>query len=87
MVDEKKREIYRRVFGTVEGRVVLTDILNDLGHFAEDLSEQDTALSNYAKTLLEKLGIWQPHNLKRLVDAYMNMPYLATPVGEENTDD
>ena len=73
---EAKREMYRRVFGSTEGRLVLADMLNDLNHIAIDIEEpEDIALANYGKVLLGKMGILQPHNVYRLVDAYFNMPY------------
>ena len=75
--EDVKREVYRKVFLSPEGRAVLTDILNDLGHLQMDISTpEEIALSNYAKQLLAKLGVWQPHNEKRIVDAYLNMQYI-----------
>ncbi len=74
---DAKREMYRRVFGSSEGRLVMADMLNDLNHIAIDIeSPVDIALANYGKVLLGKLGILQPHNVYRLVDAYFNMPYV-----------
>jgi len=74
--EEVKREVYRKVFLSDEGRIVLTDILNDLGHMIVDsLEPEQLILQNYAKVLLSKLGIWQPHNIKNIVDAYLNMQY------------
>ena len=74
--DSVNIEIYRKVFLSEHGRVVLADILNELNHMAMDVqSPEELALSNFSKLLLSKLGIWRPHNLKRIVDAYLNMQY------------
>jgi len=72
----KNREKARLVYDPEAGRVLLTDLLNDLDFFNMDLqTEQDMARQNSARKLLYKLGIWQPHNMRRIVDALMNMPY------------
>ncbi len=69
-------EVTRKVYNTPEGRAVLTSLLNDLGFFRLDLStEQDIEKENQAKILLNKLGIWREHNVFRIVEALLNMPY------------
>ncbi len=64
--EKRNRDIARRVYGTPEGRALLADLLNDLGLFQAD---------NEAKRLLMKLGIWKEHNMMRIVNALMDMPY------------
>lgn len=50
--------MFRKVFSTPEGRVVLNTILNDLRYFTKAEYESEYVLSDYAKTLLhDRLGI------------------------------
>jgi len=58
------------------------DLLNDLKFFDRLETETDMALHNQAIDLLNKLGIWREHNIARIVNALMDMPYM----NEENTD-
>ncbi len=76
------RDIARRVYNTVEGRALLMDILNDLKFFNRLETETDMALHNEALALLSKLGIWREHNITRIVNALMDMPYM----NKEKTD-
>lgn len=62
----KNREKLRKVYGDIDGRTALADLLNDLGLFEVD---------NQAKVILMKLGIWQEHNMMNIVNALMDMPY------------
>lgn len=76
MEDKRNVEIARKVYGTPEGRALLADILNENRLFAMDNDTViDLALENSAKTLLYKLGIWREHNMMRIVNALMAMPY------------
>jgi hypothetical protein len=59
--ERKVTMLYRRVFNTPEGRDVLTDILNDLGFFSQQLkTEADMACHNAATNILAKYGVWRP---------------------------
>lgn len=73
--------LYRRVFGTDEGRQVLEDILLDLGHFSVSESDDDIVRQNYAKSLLYKVGAYVDRNIPEMVESYLTMPYLD-PVEE-----
>lgn len=74
---DKNIEIARKVYSTPEGRALLTDLLNNLGFFRMDLdNDRDILLENKAKELLYELGIWRPHNVGRIVDALLDMPYM-----------
>ena len=86
MVSSKNRDIARKVYGGPQGRALLADLLNDLGFFSSVLETPvEIALENQAKILLEKLGIWQEHNMMRIVNALMDMPFTSeTKKGEEN---
>lgn len=74
--EAKNIEKARIVYNSENGRVLLTDLLNDLDFYNMDLqTQQDMVRQNSARMLLKKLGIWYPHNMKHIVDALMNMPY------------
>jgi len=49
---------FRVVFGSEDGRRVLTKILTDLHFFSRCETEEEVALSNYAKQLLSYFGEW-----------------------------
>ncbi len=59
-VEEKTEQLYRRVFGTEEGKQVLADILNDCGFFSlEDITKsEDIARLNVGRRILGKMGVW-----------------------------
>ena len=78
---DSNRDIARKVYSTPEGRDLLMDLLNDLKFFDSLGTEADMVLHNKALELLSKLGIWEEHNITRIVNALMNMPYM-----KEKTD-
>lgn len=54
---EALRKVFKRVFTTEDGRIVLNAILNDLYYFDKVRTEAESALNNYAKFLVgERLG-------------------------------
>ena len=58
--EEQIREIqqmHRRVFGTDEGRQVLTMLLEDLYYFDVAITPEQAALKNYATSILRKFGV------------------------------
>lgn len=68
---------YRRVFGTPEGRMVLHDILEDLGMYGT-LSNQELVIRhNYGRILLSKLGGQAEQDYSAVTDAYINLTALA----------
>lgn len=72
----KNRDLMRKVYNTKDGAIMLTDILNDLQFFSTHIEgESEIAMENSAKRLLYKLGIWQPHNAFRIVEALLAMEY------------
>jgi len=73
---DRNRDIARKVYGTPEGRALLTDLLNDLKFFAVLENDRDMALHNKALVLLSKIGVWEEHNITRIVNALMDMPYI-----------
>lgn len=86
---EKINDLYRKVFGTHEGQLVLTDILNDCGYLSlQDMRDpSDIARLNVGRRILGKCGIWeecyaqevvartvQARNLKELVKSLLLLP-------------
>lgn len=75
--DKERAEItarYIKVFGTTEGRLVLTDILVNLGFF--DYNQTDpVALErmNFARFLLKRLGIFDPVRVDTIVSNLMQL--------------
>ena len=59
----EERKIFRRVFGTEDGKNVLTWILNECRYFAQDANDLDPLLHAFCNRLLGKIGISQPNNL------------------------
>lgn len=68
-------ETYRSVFGTPEGRLVLSHMLVELGVFNEITdSEGEVELHNFGIRLLAKLGVIKPENVQNIADSLMNIP-------------
>ena len=64
--NKKLIQMFREVFGSSHGKIVLTVLLEDLYFFRPAKNEEDMALSNYAKTLLmARLGL---NDNKKIVD-------------------
>lgn len=84
----RKALLYRRVFDTPEGHLVLTDILNELRHYAMEETDVATlALQNAAKRILGRLGAWTPENIFELTEQYLNLPLPAFREQGEAHDD
>jgi len=62
-LEQEDRKIFRRVFGTEDGKNVLTWILNECHYFSQDPKELDQLLTAFSNRLLGKIGINQPFNL------------------------
>lgn len=74
ITDWDMTKTYVRVFGTRDGRVVLKDILADLGHFSTAESSNEMVLQNYAKLLLYKIGAYLDEHEDALVEQYVSFP-------------
>ena len=61
--EQEDRKIFRRVFGTEDGKNVLTWILNETGYFSQNPKDIDPLLIGLCNRLLGKIGINQPLNL------------------------
>jgi len=68
--------LYRTVFDTYEGNLVLLDILNDCGSLSlGDLNTAaDIARSNVGRRILGKMGIWDSPNALLLVKKLLEIP-------------
>ena len=70
--DQEDRKIFRRVFGTEDGKSILTWILNECRYFSQDSREIDQLLMGFCNRLLGKIGIIHPLNLCEDVEARVN---------------
>jgi hypothetical protein len=83
-------ETYRRLFNTHDGKVVLTNMLFDLGHFdvADNFGRdkqqiiKQVVLQDYAKTLLYMTGVYIDSNIDEIVTQYLSLPIVLTPPEE-----
>lgn len=50
--NKELQKIFREVFSTEKGKIVLNVLLDDLQYFRVCKSDADTALNNYAKVLI-----------------------------------
>jgi hypothetical protein len=72
------RRLFRKVFATPDGAIVLSAILQDLGWNKETTTTEAGALKNYASHLLqERLGI--TNDVLAVVTAVMNDEIKETP--------
>jgi hypothetical protein len=62
-MEREDRKIFRRVFGGVDGKNVLTWILNECRYFSQEAQIIDPLLMGFCNRLLGKIGINQPSNL------------------------
>ena len=70
--EREDRKIFRRVFGSDDGKNVLTWILNECRYFSQDAKEIDPLLMGFCNRLLGKTGIIHPLNLFEDVEARVN---------------
>lgn len=68
------QEDFRRVFSSEDGKRVLTYMLVDLGWFDEAGDERARILQNYAKHLLETMGILHEFNARDFVSKMFDLP-------------
>lgn len=76
---DDKTLLYRRVFGTPDGKKVLADMTLELCVFEsiEPLDPQRMALRNYGLSLLYNLGILVDPNIQSIVDKLMELGYTS----------
>jgi len=65
--------LYRSVFDSERGRMVLLDVLNDCGFFSlADIDKpEDLARLNVARRILGKCGIWETVHAKDITNAFV----------------
>ena len=61
--EHEDRKIFRRVFGSEDGKLVLTWLLNECHYFSMDIKDIDQLLMAFCNRLLGKIGIIHPGNL------------------------
>lgn len=68
--DKEITRLFRSVFSTEDGRIVLNQLLIDLRYYSECVSDSDIALNNYAKFMInQRLKI---NNIKDRTDALID---------------
>lgn len=77
-VEREVRNDYRNTFLTKAGRKVLTHMLVELHFFDTVSTEEEIALQNYAKNVLNRLGVLTAANVSRLTEALLNVPNVDT---------
>jgi hypothetical protein len=70
--ERDERKIFRRVFGTEDGKAVLTWVLNECRYFSQEAKDIDPLLMGFCNRLLGKAGIIHPNNLFEDCEARMN---------------
>jgi hypothetical protein len=75
--------LYRRVFGSPDGREVLEDIMDILGLNATIESEAQGALHNAALSILANAGILRPWNNKGFIEGLLKLPYSPDLVSDK----
>ena len=71
-VSNEVTRAYRNVFSSRQGPAVLRHMLTELGFF--DLfaeNETERAWQDYAKRILQILGIWSPARVKEITEALL----------------
>ncbi|MDD4574428.1 MAG: hypothetical protein PHR69_09465 [Sphaerochaeta sp.] len=68
----QERLTWQHVFGTPDGKAVLTDILNRLGFFADNPNAISPELTATANWMLGRLGACTLPNLTKYVDAIVD---------------
>lgn len=77
-MNDKERDIYlsrmyRSVFNNPSGRIVLADILVGLKFFDTVEAPEDIALSNFARLLLARIGVWSAENVDIIVATFLEI--------------
>ena len=68
------RKAYNLLFTSVPGQKVLAHMLAELHFFNEIDTEEERVLSNYAKHLLSRIGVWQGINVDHVVQSFLKAP-------------
>ncbi len=82
--DQNIIALYRKVFGTYRGRVVLCHMLTELGFFSTlpPLDETKAAWMDYARRLLRLCGVWnEDYKLEIVKELLAGEPGELKPMG------
>lgn len=72
-------KVYRSVFDTFDGRLVLTDMLNEAKFFGE-IDKDELEVHNFMKRVLAKIGLnHYQSQWEGMVDAMMDQPLPEQP--------
>jgi len=78
------RRRYRQVFSGQDGRYVLACILRDLGFFDMAHNDEQRVLQNYARHLLEQMGMLHEYNATAFVESLFNLPVWEKKQGRDS---
>ena len=65
------RKLFQRVFNTDDGKIVLTNILSNLGYFETDATKINPDYISFANRLLNQVGVNFRSNWGAVVNAMM----------------
>lgn len=85
--EEQEKELfrlYKKVFSTQEGKIVLTSILEDLRFFTHPISEREEALRSYATHLLDYIVDGDTYDFVNAIIGIQNSS--ATDVSDEDKE-
>lgn len=76
---DKRTQLYRRVFNTPDGREALADMMVALDVFSsiQPADHEKAALRNYGLSILYDLGVLVDRNLPSIIDRMMDMEYIS----------
>lgn len=77
--------LYRQVFGTGEGQLVLQDLLTMMGYFDDSAgakTAEQIALSQCAKMILQRCGAHLYANRARVIRTFLRLPIELKEKGE-----
>jgi len=74
VAEREVRKAYHTLFNSPLGHKVLTHMMVRLHFFDEITSEEERVMSNYAKDLLNTIGVLQGFNVGLFVKAIMKAP-------------
>lgn len=80
--EKEIRRAYNLLFTSPHGQKVLAHMLVRLHFFDEINSEEERVLSNYAKDLLNTIGVWQGINVDHVVQSFLKAPLEKAAAGE-----
>jgi hypothetical protein len=80
--DLERIRLYRRVFGTPDGKLVFEDLMDILGLNASIETEAQGALHNAALAIMDRAGIFRDWNNTAYISSLFSLPY-TPPKGDK----